>query len=237
MSDNNTNQYSRSDQRAHMTLVINQVQVKLVGASMPAIKAELFDVIREFLDDSSSWIESIQFWVLPNTLDYPLTPSGGQIIRLAGVVDTNNVPQQALMPTLGTVSFLYNYSQSQLMTAGVIKTVDCPPYYGVSSPNDIGRGDPQGLPVVPDWLFPIYGKIIQDGVVGHMMLTPNKSYTDQTNGTRFTMQFRNGVNKARVAALRRNTMGSQAWSYPQTWRTRNQRGGVSTGNNSGFNLF
>ena len=79
-------------------------------------------MLEEFFDGSNCWLETIKFTVIPETLDYPLQPSTGRILRLDNVLDQNNVRQAAIMPEIGMVQFLYPYSQTQPMTATVVKT-------------------------------------------------------------------------------------------------------------------
>src|SRR6059058_2662992 len=112
--------------QAFLLQLINQAQVHLLGSSKAGIKAELFDTFREFFNDSSCWLEDITFVVVPTSTSYELSPSGGRIIRLAGVVDSNKTPQSALMPTIGTITFSNSYSSVQMMVATVVKNVDHP---------------------------------------------------------------------------------------------------------------
>lgn len=201
--------------------LLNQARVTLTGASEDGLKAALFNVLNTFFSDSNSWLEQISIGILPNTTSYSITPDGGQIVRLAGVVDVNGTPQPALMPDFGVVQFAHPYNTAQTFTATVIKTVTLP-------------SDRNGIPVIPDFTLSVYGVQILDGLLGTMMLQPNKSYSNVPTGQYHTRLFQSGVAGARVAALRRNSLGSQAWAYPQTFRVSGQRGGVSVGNDTRF---
>lgn len=195
---------------------INQAAVILTGASDAQLRVQLFDVLEEFFDGSNCWKEAISFVVIPDTVDYQIKPVTGRILRLDGVYDENNVPQAAVMPVIGTVHFQFPYSQTQSMTAVVVKNVTDP--LGCNPPN------------IPDWVLPAHGQTIVRGLVGSMMLQPGTSYSNQEVGLLHMRRFRDGVAKARVAAMRSNTVGAQAWAYPQNFRTRSQRSGVSTFN-------
>lgn len=204
-----------------LTQLLNQARVTLTGASDAGLKGELFNVLNEFFSDSNSWLESIPISIVPNTTSYDVTPDGGQIIRLAGVVDVNLIPQPAMMPEFGTIQFQTPYNTAQTFQATVIKTVTQPT-------------DRHGIPVIPDFVLSVYGVQILQGLLGNMMMQPNKSYSSDKAGMLRYRSFRNGVASARVAALRRNTLGVQAWSYPQNFRVGGQRGGVSVGNDTRF---
>lgn len=197
--------------------LMRQANVKLIGASDAGIKGELYDVFQEFFNDSSVWLENINFTIIAGTVDYDVAPVEGQVIRLAGVVDTNGVPQPALMPTLGTIALRDMPSASgAVFTATVIKNVVLPTTRDQT-------------PIVADFVLPKYHNTILDGVLGRMMSHMGKSYFSEQLSVYHLRRFRDGIARARVEVLRRNTMGAQAWAFPQTFRSRGQRGGVSTG--------
>jgi|SRR5215831_2392346 len=191
----------------------------LTGASDAQLNISLFDTLREFFQNSNSWMEWIQFVVIPNTQNYPITPTTGRILRLLNVLDQNASPQQAIMPDIGVISFLYPYTTTQPMWACVTKTVVKAFKDGVPAP-----------PLFPDWVLPTYGNGILEGLLGRMMMQPNQSWSDKQTGMFFSLKFRNAIAMARADALRGRTVGSQAWAYPQTFRTHSQKGGVSTFN-------
>jgi hypothetical protein len=196
--------------------LIGQANVALSGASRAALQVQLFDVLQEFFDRSNCWQEAINFTVIPNTLEYPLRPLTGRILRLYGVVDQNNVAQQAVMPVIGTVQFLYPYTNTQPMTAVVVKNVadpfECYP------------------PHIPEWVLPAHGIGILDGILGNMMLQPGFGYSNMGLAQFHLAKFAAAIAKARTAMTRANTVGSQNWAFPQAFRTHGQRGGVSTAN-------
>ena len=191
----------------------------LVGASTPHLTITFFDVLREFFSGSNSWMEWITFVVIPNTQDYPITPISGRILRLLNVIDQNRVPQQAVMPKIGTISFLYPYTTTQPMCACVAKTV-------IKAFKD---GQPAATHF-PDWVLPTYGVGILEGILGRMMLQPEATYSNVQLGMFYSQRFRNTIALARADASRARTVGSQAWAFPQSFRTHGQKGGVSTFN-------
>jgi len=196
--------------------LLGSAKVYLMGASDKQLRVQLFDVLHQFFHDSSCWTEAIRFTVIPETLDYPLYTTQGRILRLDAVLDQHNTRQQAVMPDIGTVSFLYPYTQTQPMTAIVIKTVTDP--LMCFPPN------------IPDWILPKHGIVILHGLIGSMMMLPAQSYTNPQMAQFYLGKFNDGISGAMVAATKMNTMGAQTWAFPQSHRTSSQRGGISTYN-------
>jgi len=203
----------------YLAKLLGQATVILTGSTDAELKVTLFDTLQEFFGDSNCWQEWIQFTIVPQMQDYPIAPVTGRILRLMGVFDQNRVPQQAIMSDIGTVSFLYPYTTVQPMWACVVKNVTDPLEECFPTP-----------PYQPDWVLPAYGVGIMSGLLGNMMLQPGQSYSNQTLATYHLRKFRDAISHARVEAMRANTVGAQAWAYPQQFRTFGQKGGVSTFN-------
>jgi hypothetical protein len=205
--------------------LLAQAQIKLTGASEGGIKAELYDVLKEFFGDSSCWQEDIPFLPLTDQHEYMLAPAfEGQIIRLIGAWDDKGSPRtDAFMRDFATL-FLVNAPQNDAtadFTARVVKTVTLP----------ITR---DALPIAPDWTLRVYSVHILDGLIGKMMGQQQKTYSNNNLSAYHLRRFRTGIQLAKVAAERANLTGAQNWSYPRGWGSRSQRGGVSTGNPTRF---
>jgi len=202
--------------------LLTQAASKLTGASSGALKNELYDVLSEFLNDSSAWTEDVQFPTIGDNVTrvYPLQVTEGQIVRLAIVVDSGGFPQPALMYDIGTVTLAYPANSVQMFTATFVKNVYLP----------LTKED---IPVGPDWLLPIWHVGLLDGLLGKMYSTPQRAYSNETKGVYHLKRFRDAIARARVSKLRANTNGSQAWAFPQGFRTRTQQGGVPSGGATG----
>jgi hypothetical protein len=201
--------------------LLTATNLLLPGASDSGIKVELYEVLTEFFKESSCWTEQVDFSTIADVTDYTLAAvNGGQIIRLAGIVDSNNFPVPAFMASPPVISLRDTPNTVQTFTATVIENVKLPS---------------SGLvPDAPDWLLPKYHNTIRDGLLSRMMMQPEKSYTDLKRATYYDIRFRNGMSTARVDALQRNTMGAQAWRFPLAGRRGSQRGGVSTADPTRF---
>lgn len=204
--------------------LLSTTSAKLPGASMAEIKATIFDVLYEFFKDSSCWIEAIPVPIVPDIVAYNVVPDEGQIIRLLGVVDANNLPVKALMPVLGTLNLAFPQNQSQTVTMYAALNVTLP----------LQQHD---QPVAPHWVLPVWGPLIAEGVLGRMMNETEKTYSDKATAIYFLKRFRDAISQARVEALSRFTMGGASWRFPSDFQARGQRGGISTGDDTRFNSW
>lgn len=193
-----------------------QAQANLSGVSKAQLRVQLYETLEQFFELSNCWTETLAISVVPEAQEYKLYPAQGRVLRLLSVVDQYGSVQPAIMPTVGTVLFQYPYTQTQTMYATVVKTVNdplcCYP------------------PYIPDWVLPVHGVGIQHGLIGGMMLMPGQSYSNTQMANYHLQKFRDKCAHARVAASKANTVGAQAWAFPQQFRASSQRGGVSTFN-------
>ena len=199
--------------------MLNLARTELPGASDSGLKMQLFDVINEFLADSNSWKEWISVPIVIGVQNYDLEPSEGLILRLVVVFDNNKVSLNSFLSTLhppgARLHLAWPQNTNFTAHALVLKNVVLP----------TTRDD---IPVAPEWLLPIYERVILDGLLGKMMAQPTKSYTNGTMSAYHMQKFRSGIVTARVATERSNLYGGQAWRFPRSYRTQSQRGGVST---------
>lgn len=210
--------------------LMTQATAKLVGVSERAMQAEFYDVLSEFFNDSSCWAEAVTAQYQPNVVNYPFNVSEGQIIRLVGLSDWGPtappdpfsaitpgtpapLPLPALMPHRGVVTLSNIPSSPGYMQAKF--TINC------SLPTT-----KKGPPIAPDWVLPIWHVGLLDGLLGKMMSDPNKSYSNPTGSVYHLKRFRDAIARARVSALRANTLGSGAWRFPQQFRSMSQQSGV-----------
>ena len=200
--------------------LMNNLRVNLTGASDAGIKSVLFNTIDEFFTNSNSWNEHIAFSILANVQDYTLIPQhGGMIKRLVTIYDTNAIVMPGFLthmePPNAELHIVWPQNVTTSAKAVVIKTIVLP-----TTKKDV--------PVAPRWLLPMYERVIEDGVLGKMMNSQNKSYSDKTTAQYHLKRFNDGVVSARVAAERGNLLGGQSWRFPRQFRSSSQRGGVST---------
>jgi len=217
-------------QPKHMQYLYDRARIQLVGASDAMIRSVMFEVFHEFFNDSSIWTETIPGLLQPSVIFYYLQPGNvqspldpepeGHIIGFYGLVDYNHFPYGADMPEPPVMRLQFPQNNTLSVFATVIKNVTVP------HDND--------LPHIPHWVVSTFETHLLAGVIGKMQLQANRPYSDPKLGMMNYAMFRQGVNMARVRAMRRNTEGTNAWAYPQQYRMRTQRGGVTVGNERMF---
>jgi hypothetical protein len=207
--------------------LMNLAKVKLVGASDKGLAAEFFDLLSEFLNDTSVWTQDITVPYNNTNFVYPLFVPEGQIIRLAGIRDWGTtVPSATTLAPNGTtfVPALLGDDFASLVLKNVPNTSG---YYNVTVvTNTKLPTDKHMIPAGPDWLLPVYHIALLDGLLGRMMTQTEKSYTDKTQGAYHLKRYRSAVSTARANKLRANTNGAAAWRFPQQFRSTSQQSGV-----------
>lgn len=199
--------------------VFNQIRIIVPGVSDSGIKAKMFEVLKEFFEDSLSWKEDITFQAQANVQTYPIVPQkGGQLWSLGGVWDQNHFPVAAFIDdSYENLQVVYPITTlpSNLWTMRIYKTVALP----------TTRDD---IPIAPAWMASKWSAALVDGLVGNLTLEQGKSYTDLNKSAYHLKRFRKYIQDAKVSAMHAHTRGAQAWSFPTQWRTNSQRGGLVT---------
>jgi len=209
----------------YIRMFMINARIDVVGASDAGIRIALYDLLAHFFEFTGIWQEQIAFTTAPDVQEYTFVPGGtppGQIIRLQYVIDQNNIVQPASLPIMDPVTVRLRDTPNTAWdgTACFAKSVVI--------------GDDCEVPEIPDWIWQRWMPVIMHGVMGKMMLTPSKSYTDAKAGTYHWRFYERDASLIRGMVLRQNTYGTNSWMYPQSWRMRGQRGGVSVGNPLGF---
>jgi hypothetical protein len=218
---------------ADVEFVLNDLRIKLPGASDAGILQELWNVIKEFLQDSNSWIEQQKLLVTAGLNTYNITPrDGGQIIRLVGVRDGNGVPARAAMQALGTLCISQPISVTSvdrdvnLFAAASTSATD--PWRVCIVKNIQLPGTKDKLPIAPVFVLQVYSQTIIDGVLGKMMLHQGQTFTNTTLAKYHLARFRDGIGIARTDVWNQNVQGGQRWAFPQQFAACSQRGYTST---------
>jgi hypothetical protein len=197
--------------------VLNECRIKLPGSADSGIKQELWGVIKEFLQDTNSWIEHQKLLVTANVCHYDVTPrDGGQIIRLIGVLDGNRVPVSATMSNLGRLEI---HQQINISSVDVPltdrSTASNHPWKFCIVKNIVFPQTKDQLPIAPDFVLRVYSGTIVDGVLGKMMMQQSKAYSNVALGKYHMQRFRDGIGIARNDAWNQNVLGGQRWRFPQ----------------------
>lgn len=202
--------------------LMNQLRVELLGSSDILLQSMMYQVMTEFFNDSSFWTEGIQINAQPQVHAYQITPTEGQIIRLASVVHLgfDNLGHvnghyfvPALMPEIGVVHAEHAPANAETWMAHVVKNVSLPTLKG-------------GVPIAPEFTLKQWFLAIKEGILGNMMNQADKSWSSPKQALYHLSKFRRYINEARSIKLRANTVGASAWRFPQGYRVNSQQGGV-----------
>ncbi len=207
-----------------VTQLLNRAKTMLVGVADPMLRTELFDVLSEFFNDSSSWTELITLNVNSTTTRYLLTPTEGQIIRLESVLDGNLSRVPALMADVGTLILAHAPNATTQYFVTVTKNVCLP------NTKDM-------TPIGPDWVLPLWHVGILDGLLGKLMNQLAKPYSNTEKAAYHLKRFRDAIARARVSKQRANTRGTQAWRFPGGWNSHSQQSGVPSFGSNGERTF
>lgn len=218
--------------------LIHDVFIELgPSASEEGIQAMAFDILAEFLDVSNAWFEWINLQVQPGVVSYSLQPRhGGMINRLIAAYDQNYVWVGGQMtfgspggdPAAGGMAGFT--SPPGAIFSLVWPQISALTYQVLVAKNVFFNGpSPETLPEAPDWILPKWSRYIKEGIIGKMMMSPKKPYTNFAEGKVHYQEFKVGSVMAKVEASRSYTLGGQSWHYPGGWKGRTQRSGVSTG--------
>jgi hypothetical protein len=192
-----------------MDRIIRGATLRLPGAIENVIKDELFLVLDEFLQKTSMWQEEITFGVTSDATEYELVPTGGTIVQLIHLANSDEIPVKASMATPSTL-VLQNTPNTDTFTATVALTV-------------VDPTTRDHEPEVPEWILTKYHLVVLDGVLGRMMSQPMKSYTSDKHSIYHMRRFRNGMAGAAAQTKRSNRYGGQSWSFPQSFAVRRRR--------------
>lgn len=209
--------------------LLDSCRVKLPGSTDANIKHELFSTVKEFLNDSDAWVETINLRVTAGTQEYALVPkTGGQIITLMCVLDGIRCPVKAAMPEFGVLQVHQTVNVTSIAQAATdLSRKATTPWLVQVVKNVKLPTTKDSLPIVPDFVLAVYSEYIKDGILGRMMTEQAKPYTNMQAGAMHLKRYRDGIGIARSKSWAQNLVGGQRWAFPQQFATNSQRNSVS----------
>jgi hypothetical protein len=208
---------------APWTLLFNRVKASLPGATDALIRQEIGAVLMDFTQDTNLWIEEIPFVAIDNTLNYPLTLTGGTANRLMCVYDPENDPPHwymhgVSMQVPAVIHFVRQPEPGQDLVATIAKAASTPAMDTSVPPK------PTGYPEIDAWIVEKYADVLYYGTLSYLQLEPVKTFSDPRLGTANGARYQSGKSQARVEAQRANIYGGQSWIFPQNWATISRKG-------------
>jgi hypothetical protein len=189
--------------------LLEHAQVRLPGALPETIKLELDALMNDFCDATNVWNLGIPFTTQPNVTDYELTVNNGLINRVLNVVGADNRVMPATFQMPDTLSLVHTPTSEQELTVNVGLIPDN------SSPLE-----------VPCWIYAQYRNCLLDGVIGRMMSQTSKPYSNDKAAVFHLRNYAKGAQQAKNDVLHQFMFRGQGWMFPQSIRTRNQRGWI-----------
>jgi hypothetical protein len=199
------------------------VKVDLPAVVDAVYAQELFRCVKDFLDQTNIWQETVPITGLPNVTSYPFTLAGkgtpSRLIILFDPATSTNpndrrwVQGSVSMMTPGTIVIGFAPSTSVAWEAVVSKNV-----VAVNTDNqpDIDTAD--------WWIIDKYRDALFYGTVARLQLQPTKPYSNPQLASVNMRQYMSQRGKARTDLLKQNTFGAQAWTFPQGFATVSRKG-------------
>ena len=206
--------------------LIDTARLQTSGCLEGTLRLEFFNALKEFLRRSDCWREDVDIPTLPGVSDYELPTWGtGSVTKLVWLEgkrpptspqnpNARGSPKNGMLlhpETLGPVLRLdYTPAVPELWYAHVALTCADPT-------------DSDGLPQMPAWIAEAYHDQLTSGLLSRVLLHPNKPYSNKDLAGYHGRRFNEGMALAKKDALQGYRHGGQAWTFPQTFRTRTQR--------------
>ena len=194
---------------------MNDLRVRLPGATDDAIYLEVFNTLDEFCKETNAWQERIRLSVNSDHLEYEIEPEENRaiIVRLLWVTMATGEDENALsdirrpgvlasLPRPDLIVFALPPSDEALYYATVALTVIDP-----VNTNTL-------FPEIPEWFLVTYSQDLKDGIISKMVSQPSKPYTSREAFLYHGRRFRNAISRVRIAVNHQNTYGTEAWRYP-----------------------
>lgn len=206
---------------ADIDRLMNNARARLAGATDDAMQRELFNVMDDFFKGSNVWNEDIELEVPgqdPAGTQYEITPTGPALIdKLLWVFTRPDQPTISRGSGIGAsmqipgVLVLNNQPSSDVVyLVTVALTVQDPTLRN-------------GYVTFPAWVLAKYRDVILAGLLGGMMMQPNKPYSNNQLAVLNKRIFKQGIVAANADWRRNNTYRMQAWAFPR-FATGSQRG-------------
>lgn len=198
------------------TRLYSDVKISVPGMTDAVFRQELFRCVKDFMDQTNIWLETVPVDVVPDALVYDLSLAGfGMANRLQLVYDPAAGPYKhwvqsgISMQAPGVIELVYAPSTATVWNAVVAKNI-------------IDPVDAEKYPEIdPEWLWIIdkYRDAFFYGTLSRVESQPSKTYTNPTSAARNMLNYISQRGKARADAIAANTYGGQRWQFPQGYAT------------------
>lgn len=192
---------------AEYNRLLADASVHAPGALPSAIEAELFALLRDFLQATNVWQMAFSLNIVSGTRCYTINPGNGVAIKtLLWLFDSEDPDKRwvatAAMPTPGTIMLARDPGKSACWVAQCsVYAVD-----GVN-PSDCRR-------LIPSWILSMYYDTLFQGLVGRLQTQPMKPYSNAALGGAHLRAYYSGRGLARASVASQNVFNAQPWRFP-----------------------
>jgi hypothetical protein len=211
------------------TQLFRRIKTSIPAAIDDVIRGETFQVMIDFTQDTNIWKETIPISIQPNVYNYPFTVTGGVANRLIIVYDPAT-QQSSNYPPVWADSFI---SMRVPGIIALVRTPSAPVTWNVTVAKacfDNFMDTTQVPPVktlwpnIDSWIVEKNNDAIFFGVMAYLQKQPSKAYTNPKDAEFNMRQYRSMKAEAKANDQMLNTLGGQAWTFPQGWATIRRKG-------------
>ena len=201
----------------------SDVKIDVPGITDAVFQQKLFQCVKDFLESTNIWQESVPIVGMPNVNSYPVTLAGNGVChRLLMLYNPELSPPSyprwiqggVGMSVPGVITVPYAPSTQVDWTAIIAKSV--------TDPTSM-----ENYPVLDDsysWVVDKYRMAFYYGTLARIQAQPAKPYSNPNLAAQNNRLYITERGKARTDALKHNTFGAQAWVFPQGYASITRKG-------------
>src|SRR5215207_1091745 len=187
--------------------LMNDLQVRLPGVTVNAIRLELWNMLDDFCREGLAWRETIQVPLTAGVSEYAITPAGTNIVRVYNVDHAS----------LDLTGVLYDFGVLVFKTSPTVSDAGAPAYVVAALAPAITQGaDVENL--VPEDMWSKFHRVFLKGTLGLLMAQPAKPYSNPQLAAFHWRGYLSDRAVARRGADTNEIPGAQIWAFPRFGR-------------------
>lgn len=208
---------------APWTRLFSDIKIGVPGVTNAVLQQELYRVVKDFVETTNIWTETLPITGQPNVTSYPFTLTGkGEPNRLMMLYDPAISPPSVPrwiewcvgMTVPGVIDILYAPSSTVTWNAVIAKTLA----------DEVTTAGWPDIDTTDQWFIDKYRDAFSYGTLARFQRQPMKPYSNMQLSQDNQRNYLAMRNRARTDTIKQNAFGGQAWSYPQTFATVTRKG-------------
>ena len=184
--------------------LMNDLQVHLPGATVNAIRLELWNMLDDFCREGLAWRETIDVPLTAGVSEYAITPAGTDIVRVYSV-DHATLDLTGTNHEFGTLAFYNTPTASDALNSAYVVAALAP---AITQGADVES-------LVPEDMWSKHHRTFLKGTLGLMMAQPAKPYSNPQLAAFHWKGYLSDRAVARRGADTREVAGAQLWRFPR----------------------